>query len=390
MDDPTQVARTILPPWLTYADGVIYASQGRLFAIEAASGRTLREYDMCSHQAVMVSEGTIYAGVTTKNSDGDYVFAYQAVGVETGYCRWVLPVYGRPYFAPLVTDTTVVVTVVEGALYCVDRDTGAARWQQRIRGFHTAAPIIADGMVYFSPVNNGSEQAFIYALNASSGTLSWRAGLPATTSSALVVHGDNLYVAMPNGGGLLAVERAAGKRIWWQPPVAAPTSPLVATRSAVFCVCERTRFDPNAWADVADDSALSDPYVRTVELVGMRSADGVLLWEQSIGIEGQAPAVGEPVATDDTVFVGASDGALYAFDTTTGAPRWRYQTDGDYISTPIVTDGAVCVGASDGNIYALDPSTGALRWRTFTSTDVYSVAGVRVRSTTESPRPGDD
>lgn len=372
MDTMSQVARHTLPPRVAYADGVVYASQGRLFALSAEDGRMVTEYDIHSHQAVAVVEGVIYAGVTTKNECGDLFSAYQATDAATGACVWTAPVHGRPYFAPLVTEDSVLVAVVEGTLYSLDRATGQLRWRYRPHGFHIAGPVMAGGVAYFSPVVNEPEAAFVYALDASSGRLMWRAGLPATTHTRLAVHRDSLYAAAPNGGGLLALDRHTGARLWWRPPVADPVSCPVVTEGILSLVCARTRFDPAALAASSSDT-LPDPFTRSVELIGMRAEDGGLLWEQPIGSGDGVTHAGEPSAGAALFCVGADDGALYAFDSRTGAPRWTCTSGGEQTSEALVVNGTVYFGASDGNVYALSAATGELRWRAFTSMDLYAV-----------------
>lgn len=53
-----------------------------------------------------------------------------------------------------------------------------------------------------------------------------------------------------------------------------------------------------------------------------------------------------------------------------GGQEWRFQTDGPVRSTPVVAAGVVYVGSSDGHLYALDRTTGAERWRVAAATAV--------------------
>ncbi len=75
------------------------------------------------------------------------------------------------------------------------------------------------------------------------------------------------------------------------------------------------------------------------------------------------------------VLLGASAPAMYRGDAAHGAVyagtpgsyyagvRWRYQTAGAVRSSPALYDGNVYVGSSDGHLYALRAMTGALLWR---------------------------
>lgn len=72
-----------------------------------------------------------------------------------------------------------------------------------------------------------------------------------------------------------------------------------------------------------------------------------------------SPAIGE----DGTVYVGAYwDGNLYAFDPTTGATKWTFQTGGAIECSPVVDSaGTIYIGADNGTFYALYPN-GTLKW----------------------------
>ena len=73
-----------------------------------------------------------------------------------------------------------------------------------------------------------------------------------------------------------------------------------------------------------------------------------------------------PAVVDGVVYVGSSDGRLYAIDAKTGQEKWSFKIDGGTFSSPAVTGGVVYIGISgsafDGWIYALDARTGQEKW----------------------------
>ena len=76
-----------------------------------------------------------------------------------------------------------------------------------------------------------------------------------------------------------------------------------------------------------------------------------------------SPLRGSPVVRAGTLYVGASDGTLHALDAATGAPRWRFHTDGAISAAPAIDDVAVYVPSRDGFLHAIDVRTGRERWR---------------------------
>jgi outer membrane protein assembly factor BamB/predicted RNA-binding protein with RPS1 domain len=69
-----------------------------------------------------------------------------------------------------------------------------------------------------------------------------------------------------------------------------------------------------------------------------------------------------PVVDDGTVFVGCTDGNLYALDAATGTPRWKFQTGGK-VHAPAIADGTLYFGSEDETIYAVDTVDGTESWR---------------------------
>ena len=62
------------------------------------------------------------------------------------------------------------------------------------------------------------------------------------------------------------------------------------------------------------------------------------------------------------VYVGSTDGKVYALKASTGVLLWSYTTGGEVDSSPAVANGVVYFGSWDYNVYALNASTGALLW----------------------------
>ena len=79
-----------------------------------------------------------------------------------------------------------------------------------------------------------------------------------------------------------------------------------------------------------------------------------------------------PAFANGTVFVGTTDGQLYALDAAGGfnilgkrfnAYRWSTKLDGSILSPPAVIDGSVYVATVDGTLTALNSSTGRIQWK---------------------------
>ena len=119
-----------------------------------------------------------------------------------------------------------------------------------------------------------------------------------------------------------------------------------------------------------DDSPSSWPMFRhDVSHTGYSSsnvtADLVLL--KNFSTSGQVRS--SPAVVGDIVYVGSSDGYVYAWNTTPPyALKWKSEKFGSIESSPAVVDDAVYVGSDDGNIYALNATNNGVQIRNYTTT----------------------
>ena len=72
--------------------------------------------------------------------------------------------------------------------------------------------------------------------------------------------------------------------------------------------------------------------------------------------------ISTPAVVGDVVYVGSTDGSLYAVNRADGTQRWKFDSEGPIASSPAVGDGLVYVASLDGKVYAVDATTGARRW----------------------------
>ena len=98
-------------------------------------------------------------------------------------------------------------------------------------------------------------------------------------------------------------------------------------------------------------------------------AAGGLKWSASLpagAIANGAAALGSVSAADDTLYVKAQDGKLYAVNAANGSVKWTFPVPGVSYAPPSVgADGTVYIGADNSVLYAVSPG-GAQKW-TFTA-----------------------
>ncbi len=95
-----------------------------------------------------------------------------------------------------------------------------------------------------------------------------------------------------------------------------------------------------------------------------------LLWTFQAGdmIESTAAIV------DNVVYVGVSDGYLYAIDAATGKNTWKYQTSAPIKSSPSIRNGVIYFGDGEGIFHAVDIATRKKKWQFSTEGEIISSA----------------
>jgi outer membrane protein assembly factor BamB len=73
--------------------------------------------------------------------------------------------------------------------------------------------------------------------------------------------------------------------------------------------------------------------------------------------------ISSPAVIARTVFVGSTDGNLYAIDRESGAQKWKFDAKSRVVSSAAVSGGIVYFTAYDGNLYAVDSDSGQLKWK---------------------------
>ena len=99
-------------------------------------------------------------------------------------------------------------------------------------------------------------------------------------------------------------------------------------------------------------------------------------------IETNAKVESSPVALDGIVYVGSTDGRLFALNAANGHVRWAYDTGGRINSSPSVWGNRVCITTYAGSIFCLRRDTGEKLWDTYVKRDAF-----RYESFYASPAP---
>ena len=73
--------------------------------------------------------------------------------------------------------------------------------------------------------------------------------------------------------------------------------------------------------------------------------------------------ISAPAVAPEALYVGDTNGHLYARDALMGDALWQFKAGGAIMASPVIVGQRVYFGALDGVLYALDRAHGALLWK---------------------------
>jgi outer membrane protein assembly factor BamB len=333
----------------TVADGVVYfvSSTGSLAAIDAATGQPKWVYaveherrfekpglhgygpaaqtipdawDMFVSSPAVVDD-RVYFG----SGDGNVY----AVGTD-GVLRWKFATGDVVHGSPAVVQGVVYVGSYDGRVYALDAATGQQKWAfqggldpalHNQQGFQ-ASPAVLDGVVYI-----GSRDAHVYALDAATGRKKW--DYPTSKSwvnTTPAVRDGVVYAATSDSSRFIALDARTGRlRFNFDARAYVFSSPALAGSLAYFgahngrLYAVDTTSGRLAW-EFSTDAARAD-------------AQGLLDPEGRLDQDGFKPVFGD---FQDMYLDFA-----------------RFVSLGAFFGSPTVADGVLYVGSTDGHLYAL-------------------------------------
>ncbi|MFD8589456.1 serine/threonine-protein kinase [Streptomyces sp. NPDC059637] len=152
------------------ADGALYVTAGaRVLALDAAEGRERWRFDapavVFCPPAHRPGPGVTGGGVYF----ADYLGTVYALDPDTGRDRWRVATESRQSIEPVLVHGGSVHLGSGRALYTLDAVTGAPKWRFAAQGEVVGSPVVADGRIHF-----GSTDHCLYTVDAAGGQLRWK------------------------------------------------------------------------------------------------------------------------------------------------------------------------------------------------------------------------
>jgi len=143
---------------------------------------------------------------------------------------------------------------------------------------------------------------------------------------------------------------------------------------------EKEEIQPASWPIFRGDSRLTGTVNNNQKLLRGVQGGGFLekshpgrrrlLWTFQTGAE----IISSPVIGFGRVYIGSTDGKVYAINVKDGSKVWEFDTGDDIEAPPLLLDTFIYIGNLTGVFFALDAHTGKVNWEFETEGSIYGSA----------------
>ncbi len=296
----------------------------------------------------LIAEGKVFVATTDDNVSLDASLC--AFDLQSGKLLWKYATENSVKNTIAYEDGLILAQDAACNLYAVNASSGSLAWKKTLD--MKAYPYLTEGLTVDKGVVYAGIGSSLSAYELKTGCLLWinrewtqREG--ATTT--LTVAGNSL-VSGTQWGGLYANDIRTGKLLWKL------TEDGLRNRGA-----SPVYRDGQLWLLSAKSLFVIEP--ETGKVVRQK--------ELSANVD----VTSTPLVTDNEVIFGTADRGIMALDKETFFVKWKAETHPSLVYTapystspqagvetsPVASQGIVYVGASDGYLYALDQSTGIIK-----------------------------
>jgi outer membrane protein assembly factor BamB len=250
-------------------------------------------------------------------------------------------------FPPVMWGNRIFQLSDDATLNAIDKYTGKNLWSRRIGALSASTPAVSGNSVYATVLSRspGSQAGRVAALNTLNGHYRWARDLPSRAESSPLFDKGKLFFGSQNGT-VYALNANNGNVLWtYHAAGAVKASPSLSGGVLYF----------------GDYSG---------ELQAVGEEHGHLLWRSgsSGALLGSGTFYSTPAVMYGRVFLGNTDGRVYAYDASSGTLDWAVQTGAYVYASPAVTNApglgpTIYLGSYDGTFYALNARSGHVEWQ---------------------------
>jgi outer membrane protein assembly factor BamB len=250
-------------------------------------------------------------------------------------------------FPPVIYGEHLYQLADSAVLNAIDKRTGRIVWSRRLGRLSASSPAVTANTVYVTILSSGHryDPGRIIALNSANGAVRWWRALPSPSESSPLIDRGRVFFGSQDGT-VYALDDANGRVIWtYHAHGSVKASPTLSDGVLYF-------------GDYSGRlQAISE---RTGRRLWVSSSEGALL--------GSGTFYSTAAVVYGRVFLGNTDGRIYAYDAATGKLDWAVQTGAYVYASPAVTNApglgpTIYIGSYNGIFYALNARSGHVSWQ---------------------------
>jgi outer membrane protein assembly factor BamB len=298
----------------------------------------------------------------TLPASGPSRFAWPIFGYATDHTRFFpAPANVRPpfkqlwehasgtllEFPPVIYGERIFQLGDDAVLSAIDKRNGHVLWSQHLGQLSASSPAVTANTVYVTILYSGHPHSpgRVIALNSASGAVRWWRALPSGSESSPLIHDGRVYFGSQNGT-VFALDDSDGAVVWtYRAASAVKASPTLADGVLYF-----------------------GDYSGRLQAISEHGGHRLWVSKSEGALLGSGNFYSTAAVVYGRVFLGNTDGRVYAYDAATGRLDWAVQTGAYVYASPAVTNApglgpTVYVGSYNGSFYAFNARSGHVRWR---------------------------
>jgi outer membrane protein assembly factor BamB len=260
---------------------------------------------------------------------------------------WVHNSHALLEFPPVIYGDHIFQLGDNGVLSAINKHTGHTFWTRALGALAASTPAVTASTVYVTLLTNGYDRhrGRAVAVNYATGATRWSRALSSPSESSPLLDHGRVFFGSQNGT-VYALNAGNGSVLWtYHAPGSVKASPSLSEGMLYF----------------GDYSG----HVQSIS-----AANGRRIWISGSGgaLFGNGTFYSTAAVIYGRVFLGNTDGRIYAYDAFTGALDWAVQTGAYVYASPAVTNApglgpTLYLGSYNGIFYALDARSGHIAWK---------------------------
>jgi outer membrane protein assembly factor BamB len=259
---------------------------------------------------------------------------------------WVNNAHALLEFPPVIYGNHIFQLADNGVLRAIDKSTGRTFWSRQLGQLSASSPAVNATTVYATVLETriAGSPGRIWALNYRNGHTRWVRNLPSPSESSPLLVGDRVYFGSQSGL-VYALNARSGDVLWtYQAGGAVKASPSLSGGELYF-----------------------GDYSGHIQAISASSGHRVWIAGSEGALLGSGTFYSTAAVVYGRVFLGNTDGRVYAYDAANGRLDWAVQTGAYVYSSPAATNApglgpTIYAGSYDGTFRAFNARTGAISW----------------------------